>query len=187
VSDIGTVLTVGQKVEAYVVAVDEATKRFSLSLLAPGVAEASAGAAAAAAAAASPGGEVFAAPRPRVATRGVLKARDAEVGGAGAKTLSAKRGDWVEGTVKSVMVFGAIVEVEEGVSGLLHVTEMSDKADAKAEELVKVGQTVRVRIDKVEKAAGEEKIRLSMLETFDVRPSPLADRTLLTLLCSSRP
>jgi len=181
VGDISTVLTVGQEVEAYVVAVDEATKRFSLSLLAPGVAEASA----AAAAAASPGGEAAAAPRPRVATRGVLKARDAE--GAAAKTLSAKRGDWVEGTVKSVMVFGAIVEVEEGVSGLLHVTEMSEKPDAKAEELVKVGQTVRVRIDKVEKAAGAEKIRLSMLETFDVRPIPTRSPCPLHTLRSSRP
>jgi ribosomal protein S1 len=115
VQDVSTVVSAGQEVDVWVVTRDESLQRFGLSLLKPG-----------APAEQDESGE--ARPARAVATRGALKPR-AERGDDAAsrssKTLSAKRGDWVEGTVKSVMAFGAIVEVEEGISGLLHVSEMS--------------------------------------------------------------
>jgi len=116
VQDVSTVVSAGQEVDVWVVTRDESLQRFGLSLLKPG-----------APAEQTEAGE--ARPARAVATRGALKPRTERGEDAAAsrssKTLSAKRGDWVEGTVKSVMAFGAIVEVEEGISGLLHVSEMS--------------------------------------------------------------
>jgi len=178
VSDVNTILAVGQEVQAYVVSLDEEKKRFGLSLKKPQADGEEAGA----------GG----AREARVATRAALKPRG-ERSGEPAKPLTAKRGDWVEGTVKAVMAFGAIVEVEEGISGLLHVSEMSgtlrmrirrlagsltdamvvcspaDNPDAKPDTIVKEGDKIKVRIDKVEKEKGAEKIRLSMMEHFDLK------------------
>ncbi len=107
VSDVASVVTVGQEVTAWVVSVDEEKKRFGLSLKKPEEQAASADAKAA-----------------RVATRATLKPRDKDASEP-AKTLTAKRGDWVEGTVQTVLGFGAIVEVEDGIAGLLHISEMS--------------------------------------------------------------
>ena len=156
-------VAVGQEVEAWVVSVDSDNKRFGLSLRAPGSEPPSRSD--------FGGDEASGMTRPaRVATRGALRSRDGgEASASSGPTLSAKKGDWVQGTVKSVQPFGAIVEVEPGVSGLLHVSEMSDKPDPRPEDLVKVGDSVRVRIDKVERDKGAERIRLSMMEHFDVR------------------
>ena len=48
--------------------------------------------------------------------------------------------------VKSIQAFGAFVEIQEGVEGLVHVTEMSDDYNIQPEDFVKVGETVKVQI-----------------------------------------
>ena len=124
VADVSALLSVGQEVDVWVLNVDAAKKRFGLTLKAPGSAppprepreprgEAAGDAAA---------GER----RGKVATRGVLS-RDRKDGGdkPERKAPTVKKGDWVDGKVLSVLPYGAVVEVEEGVSGLLHVSEMS--------------------------------------------------------------
>jgi small subunit ribosomal protein S1 len=59
-----------------------------------------------------------------------------------------KAGDRVRGTVTRLAEFGAFVELEPGVEGLIHISEMSwakDKA-RKAGDVVKPGETVEVVI-----------------------------------------
>ncbi len=110
VQDVSELLQVGQEVTAYVLNVDAEKKRFGLSLKEPRAdSEGDAGGEGA------PGG------RGKVATRPSAKGAKA----ADKKPLTIKRGDWVEGTVLTVLPYGAVVEVEEGVSGLLHISEMS--------------------------------------------------------------
>ena len=54
-----------------------------------------------------------------------------------------KAGDRVRGVVSRVLDFGAFVEVEPGIEGLIHVSEMSwVKRVRKASDLLKAGETV---------------------------------------------
>jgi len=55
-----------------------------------------------------------------------------------------------KGTVARVTDFGAFVTLEPGVDGLIHISELSDKHVKRAEDVVKEGQEVQVKILQVE-------------------------------------
>ena len=58
-----------------------------------------------------------------------------------------KTGDRVRGTVTRVTDFGAFVELEKGVEGLIHLSEMSwSKKARKPSDVVKAGDTVEVAV-----------------------------------------
>jgi len=69
-------------------------------------------------------------------------------------------GDTVEGKIAKLASFGAFVELEKDLEGLLHVSELSSRKISSPEEAVQVGQTVRVQIIRVDKPG--RKIGLSM-------------------------
>ncbi|MFQ5804859.1 MAG: S1 RNA-binding domain-containing protein [Phycisphaerae bacterium] len=58
--------------------------------------------------------------------------------------------DIVGGAVTRVTGFGAFVQLEEGIEGLLHVSEMGAKRVHKPSEVVKVGDVVKVRVKSVD-------------------------------------
>ena len=60
-----------------------------------------------------------------------------------------KPGTITEGTVESLKDFGAFVDIGEGVTGLLHVSQISQKRIKSPADVLKVGQKVRVKITKV--------------------------------------
>ena len=60
------------------------------------------------------------------------------------------RGTQVKGKVSKIMDFGAFVELEPGVEGLIHVSELSPNRVRRVADVVKPGQEVEVRILKVE-------------------------------------
>lgn len=68
----------------------------------------------------------------------------------------------VDGTVRSVMEYGAFVDVG-GVDGLLHVTEMAYGKVGHPSDIVKVGDTIRVKVTK--KDAKHNRISLSLKQT----------------------
>ncbi len=55
-----------------------------------------------------------------------------------------------EGKVASVKEYGAFVDVSSNISGLVHKSEMSDKFVSNPQDFVKEGQTVKVKILKLE-------------------------------------
>ncbi|MBI9011095.1 MAG: 30S ribosomal protein S1 [Clostridiales bacterium] len=55
-------------------------------------------------------------------------------------------GDVVTGVVTRLASFGAFVELESGIDGLLHVSEISEERIAKAADVLSIGQTVEVLI-----------------------------------------
>jgi predicted RNA-binding protein with RPS1 domain len=81
------------------------------------------------------------------------------------KLKSVKKGQQIEGVVKSIQPFGAFVEIQDGVEGLVHVTEMSDDYNIEVSDFVTVGETVNVRILGVDGA----KVKLSMKEKMDLK------------------
>ena len=61
-------------------------------------------------------------------------------------TANLNEGDVFEGEVKSLTNFGAFVEVADGIQGLVHVSEISNKHVDKPSDVLKVGQTVKVKV-----------------------------------------
>jgi len=70
------------------------------------------------------------------------------------------RGDIYQGKVVRLADFGAFVTLEEGVDGLIHISELSNKRVNKTSDVVSVGQEVSVRVLKVD--SDNQKISLSM-------------------------
>jgi len=69
-------------------------------------------------------------------------------------------GDTVHGEVTKLTSFGAFVEIDRDLEGLLHISEMSDGKVEKPEEVVKPGQKLELRVLNVDPA--ERKIGLSL-------------------------
>ena len=73
-------------------------------------------------------------------------------------------GNIVTGTVTNVTDFGLFVEVEEGIEGLIHVTELGKKVKSPA-ELYKEGDSVQAKIIHV--SADERRLGLSVKQLKD--------------------
>jgi small subunit ribosomal protein S1 len=68
-----------------------------------------------------------------------------------------KIGQMVKGKVTKLASFGAFVEIEEGIDGLVHISQISDDRVEKVKDVLKVGQEVEariVRIDQVDRKIG---------------------------------
>jgi len=66
----------------------------------------------------------------------------------------------VQGHVTKIANFGVFVELEPGLEGLLHISEISDQKIEKPEDQLKVGQNLEVKILRVD--SDERKIGLSL-------------------------
>jgi ribosomal protein S1 len=60
------------------------------------------------------------------------------------------RGTLIKGKVTKIMEFGAFVELEPGIEGLIHVSELSPNRVRRVADIVKPEQEVEVRVLKVE-------------------------------------
>jgi len=70
-------------------------------------------------------------------------------------------GSTVRGRVVNIMPYGAFVEIEEGVEGLIHVSEMSwTKRVTKAGDVVSVGEEIEAQVLDIDKAG--KKISLGL-------------------------
>jgi ribosomal protein S1 len=78
------------------------------------------------------------------------------------------RGMVVKGRVTRLMDFGAFVEIEPGIEGLIHITELSPSRVRRVADIVKPEQEVEVRILRIEPEA--KKISLSLRPLPTVTP-----------------
>lgn len=70
--------------------------------------------------------------------------------------------DVVEGKVVRIVDFGAFVELEEGVDGLVHISQISHKHISKPEDALSIGQVVKAKITEID--TDNKKISLSIKE-----------------------
>ncbi len=75
-------------------------------------------------------------------------------------TANLNEGDVFEGEVKSLTNFGAFVEVADGIQGLVHVSEISNKHVDKPSDVLKVGQEVKVKVLNIDPS--DKRISLSI-------------------------
>src|SRR5947209_1043216 len=68
-------------------------------------------------------------------------------------------GDVKKGKVTKLTNFGVFVELEPGLEGLLHISELADHKVESPEDIVKLGDEIEVKILRID--AGDRKIGLS--------------------------
>jgi small subunit ribosomal protein S1 len=76
-----------------------------------------------------------------------------------------RKGEVVTGKITNLTDFGAFVELEEGIEGLIHVSEISREKVDKPSDVLKVGETVTAMILHIDPA--ERRIGLSMKSLKD--------------------
>ncbi len=81
-----------------------------------------------------------------------------------------KVGTVVEGKVETIKPYGVFVDLGDGISGLVHISQMSTKRVATPEEVCKEGDTVKVKITRVK----DGKVSLSM-KALEEAPAPADD------------
>ena len=62
-----------------------------------------------------------------------------------------KAGDIYEGEVKRIMNFGAFVEIAIGKEGLLHISQIDTKRTEKVEDVLKIGDKIRVKVTEIDR------------------------------------
>jgi small subunit ribosomal protein S1 len=71
-----------------------------------------------------------------------------------------KVGDLVQGKVTKLASFGAFVQLQDDIDGLVHISQLSEEHVAKVKDVLNVGQDVEARVIKVDKT--ERRIGLSI-------------------------
>jgi 4-hydroxy-3-methylbut-2-enyl diphosphate reductase len=83
-------------------------------------------------------------------------------------------GDIVEGTVARLATFGAFVTLEDGIDGLVHISQIADKHITKPDEELTPGQKIQVRVMEID--LENQKISLSKREADAIlNPPPEED------------
>lgn len=83
------------------------------------------------------------------------------------KKLNAlQKGFVTEGVIDRIESYGCFVNIGDGLTGLVHISQICNKFLKSPNEVVKLGQTVKVKVLDVE----EGKIRLSMKAVEDIAP-----------------
>lgn len=74
-------------------------------------------------------------------------------------------GQLVNGTITKLASFGAFARVDDGIEGLIHVSELSDKRISHPKEVVKEGETYQLRVIKIDSA--KRRLGLSLKRVND--------------------
>jgi small subunit ribosomal protein S1 len=82
-----------------------------------------------------------------------------------------KIGDVIEGTVTKLVNFGAFVRVEEGLEGLIHISELSNQRVAHPGDVVKEGEVLKLKIISLD--SERHRLGLSLKQAED-RPAASA-------------
>ncbi len=83
-----------------------------------------------------------------------------------------KTGDVVKGNVVRLVPFGAFVELEKGLDGLVHISQISNIRIAKPGDVLQIGQEVEARIMEVNTET--KKISLSIKDVNPIDPKQTA-------------
>ena len=75
----------------------------------------------------------------------------------------------LEGKVSRIMPFGAFIDLGEGKSGLVHISEIADAFVKDINDYVSLGQEVLVKIVSIDESG---KIALSIKKAVEPKPEP---------------
>jgi polyribonucleotide nucleotidyltransferase len=96
---------------------------------------------------------------------------DAAVGRIKAIAMKPEVGETYEGKVRSIMPFGAFIEIMPGKDGLLHISEIDHKRIETMDGVFEIGEIVKVKLLEVDKQ-GKLKLSRKALMPRPERPAP---------------
>lgn len=96
--------------------------------------------------------------REKLVLSGKVVAREAEAEERNHRISMIVPGTVLEGTVESLMPYGAFVSLGNGLSGLVHISQICERRIGKPSEVLKVGQKVKAKVLNT----NDNKISLSM-------------------------
>ena len=105
-----------------------------------------------------------------LSARGLLKAK--QKAEKEALIASVKVDSVVTGTVESLQNYGAFVRLENGLSGLVHISQISDKRIKAASDVLTVGQSVEAKVIGVNNG----KISLSMKALIEPKEEEIVEK-----------
>ena len=79
-----------------------------------------------------------------------------------------RAGQVIEGEVTKIVPFGAFVRVADGIEGLVHISKLSEQHVESADQVVQVGERVRVKVEDVDVA--RRRVSLSMRGVDEAAP-----------------
>jgi small subunit ribosomal protein S1 len=82
-----------------------------------------------------------------------------------------RAGEVISGQITKIVPFGAFVRVAQGIEGLVHISELSTSHVESPEEVVQVGDQVRVKVIDVD--VSRRRISLSMRQVGEEAPAEL--------------
>lgn len=103
-------------------------------------------------------------------------------------------GSVLEGTVESLMPYGAFIDLGDGLSGLVHISQISQKRIKKPSEVLKEGDKVKVKVlntndgkislsmKALEEALQKEEVKADKIEEFHYESEGNATTSLGSLL-----
>ena len=102
-----------------------------------------------------------------LSARELLKAKQKEA----KKALieSVKVGSVMKGTVESIQAYGAFIRLENGLSGLVHVSQISDKRIKTPDDALEIGQEIEAKVIAIK----DGKISLSMKALIEKKEEPV--------------
>ena len=83
-------------------------------------------------------------------------------------------GDVIDGTVTKLVNFGAFVRVRDGLEGLIHISELSHQRVAHPGDVVREGQTLKLKIISLDSERHRLGLSLKQAEEAPARPAPEA-------------
>jgi len=113
-----------------------------------------------------------------------VSSKDAQACQKAAKIIEAivkefQPGEEYEGEVKRILPFGAMVEILPGKEGLVHISQLAPHRVERVEDIVKIGQKVKVRVAEID---DQGRVNLSMVfgnkdqESQNRQPSGFRER-----------
>jgi polyribonucleotide nucleotidyltransferase len=86
-------------------------------------------------------------------------------------------GEIYKGTVKSILDFGAFIEILPGKDGLLHISEVDHKRLAKVTDVLQVGDAIEVKLIEIDGKSGKLKLsRKALLPKPERKENPNYER-----------
>ncbi len=74
-------------------------------------------------------------------------------------------GDIIDVTITGIQPYGAFASLPDQSSGLIHISEISDKFVRSVESFVKVGEVIRVKVIDIDEVTHQAKLSLKAVET----------------------
>lgn len=93
-------------------------------------------------------------------------------------------GQIVEGKVTGIQPYGAFIVIDKDISGLIHISEISDGYVKDINRFVHIGDTVRVKIIEIDLSMKQAKLSLKALNRSHarIRKRPMNRRASLPLM-----